>query len=183
MMTREDMLRELELLPMWQLRTPLPSLEPVQARPKNEKPLVVDAKIKKIAAVAPRALRHIGSENGDFLFVMANDALQADEAHLLKNICKAMRIIAGPEQLPIDTLAAIQARPPKIIIAMGDPATQTLLQSTAPLTTLRGKLYQYHDFPLIATYDLAHLLQNLPDKAKVWDDLRLAMQVIQDAQL
>jgi DNA polymerase len=66
---------------------------------------------------------------------------------------------------------------------MGEPVTQMLLQSSEPLTKLRGKAYERHDVTLIATYDLAHLLQNLPDKAKTWDDLRLAMHTMQDLKL
>jgi DNA polymerase len=66
---------------------------------------------------------------------------------------------------------------------MGELASQSLLQSTQPLTDLRGKLLKYNNICLIVTYDLAHLLQHLPDKAKTWDDLRLAMHTMQDFKL
>ena len=183
MMTREDMLRELELLPVWQLRTPLPSPDLFQAEPKLLKPVVIDPAIEKLDAASAQLLMHISSEDGAWLFVMANEVLQADETQLFRNICKAMHIITIPEEMSIDTLAVIQARQPKIIITMGEPVTQMLLQSSEPLTKLRGKAYERHDVTLIATYDLAHLLQNLPDKAKTWDDLRLAMHTMQDLKL
>jgi len=180
MMTREDMLRELELLPVWQLRTPLASPDSFQAEPKLLKPVVIEPAIEKLDATSAQLLMHIGSEDSAWLFIMTNEVLQADEAQLLSNICKAMGIITTPEEMSIDTLAVIQARQPKMIISMGEPVTQMLLQSTEPLTKLRGKVYKHHDVTLIATYDLAHLLQNLPDKAKTWADLRLAMHTMQD---
>ena len=99
MMTREDMLRELELLPVWQLRTPLPSPDLFQAEPKLLKPVVIEPAIEKLDAANAQLLMHIGSEDGAWLFVMANEVLQADEAQLLKNICKAMHIITMPEEM------------------------------------------------------------------------------------
>jgi DNA polymerase len=182
-MTREDMLRELELLPVWQLRNPLPAPTASQTLLNIPEPAIIEPEIEKLETLATQPLMHISSEDGDWLFVMGNQALQADEAQLFKNISKAIRMNAMPEQIVIDTLTTIQAKPPKIIIAMGELASQSLLQSTQPLTDLRGKLLKYHNICLIATYDLAHLLQHLPDKAKTWDDLRLAMHTMQDFKL
>ena len=182
-MTREDMLRELELLPVWQLRNPLPAPTASLTLPHTPEPAVIEPEIKELETVATQPLMHISSEDGDWLFVMGSQSLLADEAQLFKNMCKAIRMNAMPEKIVIDTLTTIQAKPPKIIIAMGELASQSLLQSTQPLTDLRGKVMQYHNICLIATYDLAHLLQHLPDKAKTWDDLRLAMHTIQDFKL
>lgn len=68
---------------------------------------------------------------------------------------------------------------PKIILAMGRFAVQTLLQSTEPVGRLRGRVHRYHDVPLVVTYHPAYLLRNLPDKAKAWTDLVLAKSVLQ----
>lgn len=70
---------------------------------------------------------------------------------------------------------------PKIILAMGRFAVQTLLQSTEPVGRLRGRVHRYHDVPLVVTYHPAYLLRNLPDKAKAWSDLVLAKSVLQQA--
>ena len=67
---------------------------------------------------------------------------------------------------------------PKIILAMGRFAVQTLLQTTEPVGRLRGRVHRYHDVPLVVTYHPAYLLRNLPDKAKAWADLCLAQQVM-----
>ncbi|WP_408015502.1 uracil-DNA glycosylase [Ramlibacter monticola] len=67
---------------------------------------------------------------------------------------------------------------PKIILAMGRFAVQTLLQTTEPLGRLRGRVHRYHDVPVVVTYHPAYLLRNLPDKAKAWADLCLAQEVM-----
>ena len=66
---------------------------------------------------------------------------------------------------------------PKIILAMGRFAVQSLLQTTEPIGKLRGQVHRYHGVPVIVTYHPAYLLRNLPEKAKAWADLCLAMDV------
>ena len=66
---------------------------------------------------------------------------------------------------------------PKIILAMGRFAVQSLLQTTEPIGKLRGRVHRYHGVPVIVTYHPAYLLRNLPEKAKAWADLCLAMDV------
>jgi uracil-DNA glycosylase family 4 len=63
---------------------------------------------------------------------------------------------------------------PKIIVAMGRFAVQSLLRTTEPIGKLRGRVHQFQGVPLIVTYHPAYLLRNLEDKAKAWDDLCLA---------
>ena len=67
---------------------------------------------------------------------------------------------------------------PKLIIAMGRFAAQTLLASDATIASLRGKVYSYEGVPLIVTYHPAYLLRNLPDKAKSWADLVFAKKTM-----
>lgn len=68
---------------------------------------------------------------------------------------------------------------PKLIIALGKVATQSLLQSSA-ITDMRGQLYQYNGVPVIVTYHPAYLLRNLADKAKAWEDLCFARKTMQN---
>jgi uracil-DNA glycosylase len=70
---------------------------------------------------------------------------------------------------------------PKIILAMGRFAVQTLLQTTEPIGRLRGQVHRYQDVPVVVTYHPAYLLRNLPDKAKAWSDLVLAQSVLRGA--
>lgn len=62
---------------------------------------------------------------------------------------------------------------PKLIVALGRPAAQTLLQKDVKIGAARGQVHRYRDIPLIVTYHPAYLLRNLPDKARTWEDLCL----------
>jgi uracil-DNA glycosylase len=63
---------------------------------------------------------------------------------------------------------------PKIILAMGRFAVQSLLRSTDPIGKLRGKVHRYQGVPLVVTYHPAYLLRSLGEKARAWEDLCLA---------
>jgi uracil-DNA glycosylase len=65
---------------------------------------------------------------------------------------------------------------PKIIVAMGRFAVQSLLGTTEPIGKLRGRVHEYRGVPLVVTYHPAYLLRNLPEKAKAWADLCLALE-------
>ncbi len=67
---------------------------------------------------------------------------------------------------------------PKIIVAMGRFAAQTLLGSDATIASLRGRVHRYAGVPLVVTYHPAYLLRNLPDKAKAWSDLLFARRTL-----
>ncbi len=67
---------------------------------------------------------------------------------------------------------------PKVILAMGRFAAQTLLASDASIASLRGRVFSYEGVPLIVTYHPAYLLRNLPDKAKAWEDLVFAKKTM-----
>jgi uracil-DNA glycosylase len=66
---------------------------------------------------------------------------------------------------------------PKLIVALGRPAAQTLLQTEVKIGAARGQLHRYHDIPVVVTYHPAYLLRNLGDKAKSWADLCFAREV------
>lgn len=69
---------------------------------------------------------------------------------------------------------------PKIILALGRFAAQSLLKTTRSIGHLRGEAFTYTDtgIPLVVTYHPAYLLRNPVDKRKAWQDLLLARQVV-----
>lgn len=73
---------------------------------------------------------------------------------------------------------------PRIILAVGRFAVQSLLAGsvpdvhTVPLGRLRGKVYRYEGVPVVVSYHPAYLLRSLPEKAKAWADLCLAMETL-----
>lgn len=67
---------------------------------------------------------------------------------------------------------------PRLILAMGRFAAQSLLLSDASISRLRGQAHEYRGVPLLITYHPAYLLRNPADKAKAWDDLLLARETM-----
>lgn len=67
---------------------------------------------------------------------------------------------------------------PRVILAMGRFAVQSLLRSAEPIGRLRGRVHRYHDVPLVVTYHPAYLLRNPVDKARAWEDLCLAASLL-----
>ncbi|SAL53535.1 uracil-DNA glycosylase [Caballeronia humi] len=70
---------------------------------------------------------------------------------------------------------------PKVIVALGRFAAQSLLKTEASIASLRGRVHQYEGVPVIVTYHPAYLLRSLPDKAKAWADLCLANKTYREA--
>jgi DNA polymerase len=68
---------------------------------------------------------------------------------------------------------------PRIILAMGRFAVQSLLRSSEPIGRLRGRVHAYQGVPLIVTYHPAYLLRNQADKARAWEDLCLALDTLE----
>jgi DNA polymerase len=65
---------------------------------------------------------------------------------------------------------------PKIILAVGRIAAQTLLETHDALTKLRGRVHTFNNTPLVVVYHPAYLLRSLPEKRKAWQDLQFAKQ-------
>lgn len=74
---------------------------------------------------------------------------------------------------------------PKIILALGHFAAQSLLQENhpellrEPLGRLRGTLYRYQGIALLVTYPPSYLLRSPLQKARAWEDLCLAKTLVQ----
>jgi len=68
---------------------------------------------------------------------------------------------------------------PKVILAMGATAAETLLGTRGALTTFRNKVHRFRGVPLIVTYHPAALLRNPHWKRPTWDDVRIARQLLE----
>jgi DNA polymerase len=68
---------------------------------------------------------------------------------------------------------------PKIMLAVGRIAAQSLLGTQAPLGRLRGEVHRFGDTPLVVTYHPAYLLRTPAEKRKAWEDLKFARSVYQ----
>lgn len=119
-----------------------------------------------------------------------------DAGRLLDNMLRALQLHTGavPVDLmrshrgnvhPTSTLrpfdecfaAHVVAVAPRLVLAMGPLAAQSLLQRAEPLGKLRGRPAALDGQPgvqVVATYHPAYLLRNPADKARAWADLCLA---------
>lgn len=260
LMTREDMLRTLELLPSWQLREPLKVVEkpvgeidtvipaavtaapPVLLEPviHNEVSVLVEPASQSneslaqpepvaemdwqrlqqcvqschacsLAQTRTQAVFGVGDPNADWLFVGeapgADEDLQGEPfvgqaGRLLDNMLAAIQLKRGHHVCITNVLKCrppenrephaneimqcesylkrqVELIQPKLIVALGKVAAQTLLKSDDTVSNMRGQLHDYHDIPVIVTYHPAYLLRNLADKAKAWEDLCFAKDTVQ----
>ncbi|MDE3150770.1 MAG: uracil-DNA glycosylase [Gemmatimonadota bacterium] len=71
---------------------------------------------------------------------------------------------------------------PKVILALGTFAAQTLLDTKLSIGKLRGQVHRYYGVPLIVTYHPAALLRNPSWKRPTWEDVQLARRILDDAR-
>jgi DNA polymerase len=204
MMTREELMRELELLPVWQLRAPLPSQTqtPLQLEEDQVQEVIAEAIVElaieqdlvEIASISElemivditsisQELTYISSDDGDWLFVLSSLVMTDEEQQLFQNMCKALRIKTKPAGVSTNALMLIDSMQSKLLLAFGEVAAQTLLLSAEPIEALRGSAHQLLGVTLIATYDLAYLLKNPADKAKAWNDLCMGLKTLQNLEV
>lgn len=71
---------------------------------------------------------------------------------------------------------------PRLIVTLGNPATQALLETTVGITRLRG---QFHDYPrlpgirVMPTFHPAYLLRSPDKKREAWEDLKKVRDFLQ----
>ena len=67
---------------------------------------------------------------------------------------------------------------PRVILALGTFAAQTLLETKNTIGKLRGQIHRYYGVPLIVTYHPAALLRNPAWKRPTWEDVKLARRIL-----
>lgn len=60
---------------------------------------------------------------------------------------------------------------PKLIVTVGRIAAHFLLDTTESMGRLRGRVFQYRNIPVLATYHPAYLLRSPRAKAKAYEDM------------
>ena len=84
----------------------------------------------------------------------------------------------NPEPAEVSTcepflLRQIEAIRPKVIVALGTFAAQTLLRSDTPISRLRGRVHEFGGgIKLIPTFHPAFLLRSPDRKRDVWEDMK-----------
>jgi DNA polymerase len=70
---------------------------------------------------------------------------------------------------------------PRVIVALGTFAAQTLLDTKLTIGKLRGQVHRYYGVPLVVTYHPAALLRNPSWKRPTWEDVQLARRILDRA--
>jgi len=231
-LSREDMLRELELLPAWRLREQpvvAPRLAAVEVAPVTHQPAaspaaqmgwaelkqaVVACQACSLAQTRTQTVFGVGDENADWLFIGEAPGAEEDRrgepfvgaaGQLLDNMLAAIKLKRGDNVYIANVLKCrppqnrdphgeevvkcdpflkrqVELIRPRLIVALGKFAAQSLLETDDSIAALRGKLHHYNGVPVIVTYHPAYLLRTLPDKAKAWEDLCFARTTMQQLQ-
>ena len=102
-------------------------------------------------------------------------------------ICNVVKCRPPNNRLPqFDEIAAcvpylfrqIEIVKPKVILAMGGTAAQTVLNTKQSLGALRNQVHRFRGIPVIVTYHPAALLRNPNWKRPTWDDVRIARLIL-----
>ena len=187
-MTREDVLRELELLPVWRLRTPIVS-DVLDSAPVAPAPTFAQTNIPETLAIEPPpivqpistpapavlALSCTISDDKKWAFIWPADRAPIGlQSTLFDNILAALHI----QKTHAVTLTDVNTIDAGVLVVMGETAAQQLLNRSESIEHLRGQTHQLSEKPLIVTYHPSDLLQNTHLKPKTWDDLCLAKRAL-----
>ncbi|HQR60158.1 MAG TPA: uracil-DNA glycosylase [Methylophilaceae bacterium] len=236
-LSREDKLRELELLPVWRQREAVQTAAAAEAAPQAEpaaaaaveavsraavadmgwqelKQAVAACQACSLAATRTQAVFGVGDENADWLFIGEAPGAEEDRCgepfvgvagQLLDNMLAAIQLQRGDNVYIANVLKCrppqnrdphgeevvkcdpylkrqVELIRPRLIVALGKFAAQSVLNTEQTVAALRGKLHDYHGVPVIVTYHPAYLLRNLPDKALAWEDLCFARATMRNLQ-
>jgi DNA polymerase len=146
-----------------------------------------------IAAIADDLSRLIGTRlisqgepSPSLVFVAQGPAPYTDaESQLLEKMIAAMGVPRSKVHLlnlVTPGATAVASKPfldrafallrPRVVVALGTLAAQSLLESERPISGLRGKFHEGAGFKLMATFHPADLLRAPDAKREAWEDLK-----------
>lgn len=70
---------------------------------------------------------------------------------------------------------------PKVIVALGKFAAQSLLRCDTPITKLRGRVHAFRGAQLVPTFHPAYLLRSPDKKRETWEDMKLVRSLLRQA--
>ncbi len=74
-------------------------------------------------------------------------------------------------------LAAIK---PRVLLAVGKFAAQSLVGNEEAISRLRGRVFRYEGIPLVVSYHPAYLLRSPQQTVTAWEDFQLARKVLDE---
>jgi uracil-DNA glycosylase len=83
--------------------------------------------------------------------------------------------VASCRPFLVRQLAAIE---PEVVCTLGTHAAQTLLNSTEPVSRLRGRFHTFGNIRVMPTFHPAYLLRHPEHKRDVWEDMKKIMALL-----
>lgn len=173
---RSEYLKELELLPLWQLRKPLAHVFEV---PETEPQVVdsVDVASQEATMSDESALPNVvvyTREDGHLQLMHLADGLSQAEQQLLQNIAKSMQLKREASAI----LDVALQQPAVVVLVLGEVLAQSVLSTQKPLQDLRGQAHSLEAKQVVVTDELQTMLGKPETKVQVWKDCCLAMSLL-----
>ncbi|HAJ72445.1 MAG TPA: hypothetical protein DCO68_10245 [Methylophilaceae bacterium] len=164
--TREDILRELELLPVWKLR---------------QAPAVADLPVEPPSQVANQTVEVAPQKIAKQWVLLCLPSLTQTEAchTLLANIIKAMQL-QQTDYVLLQEVEALTQYQAQCVLMFGMQAAHACLGiSETSVESLRGKAHMLAETAYWVTHHPEQMLQNPLLKRDVWQDVCAAKQSLQ----
>lgn len=190
-MMREEVLKELELWPVWSLRRPLaPQPKALEDLPEisiSEENAQIENVLVEVAQVTQTQLTEVSTlidtqtylsfqtENADCLVLHENKDFSQEEEKLWLNICKAMQFSQKIPTRRATISALLESQNPKVMIIFGEQVAQSL---SPKVELLSESVQSFENIPCVVTFSLAHLLLHPLDKGKTWRNLCQALALL-----
>lgn len=195
-MMREEVLKELELWPVWSLRRPLAlqpkALETLPEVSAPEENLQIEKALEAVTQeeVVQVAQTHLAeastlidthtylsfqTENADCLVLHQDHDFSQEEEKLWLNICKAMQFSKKMHTQRATIQALLENQRPKVIIIFGEEVAQNILPQ---VESFSENLQSFQNIPCVVTFSLEHLLLNPLDKGNTWRNLCQALALL-----
>ena len=136
----------------------------------------------KLMIVSHQEEPHVGKDNQLLDAMLASIGLDRSNTHITTVL--KHETPEGKESCASFLIKQIALVQPDLILAMGDIAAHSLLNTTTPLAELRGKIHTHGQdkTPVIVTYHPMHLLHTPKDKGKAFQDLQMVQRRLIDNQ-
>lgn len=117
----------------------------------------------------------------EMIFAMGFDRAQVYIANVVKCRPPGNR---DPQEDEIEACSAFLDRQvgliaPRVIVALGKPASQRLTGTNKSMGAMRGRWSSYRGTPLMPIFHPAYLLRTPTAKREVWKDLKQVMQKLE----
>jgi uracil-DNA glycosylase len=189
-LTREDMLRELELLPMWVQHEEI--VLPIKAQPEQQAPASNPLDLAPIADMAveeptlasipePLVANTVDAPRIDIAWLLYCPALsaQGEECRqLLTNIIKAMQLLPTQYTLVEQAQDLTRYHAQKTLLFGLDAINQLLASQHQNLDLLRGQAHVHHAGLCWVTYHPMQLLKDPSLKRGAWQDICAALTYV-----